>query len=58
MKITIPTTLSDITLGQWMRWQKLIKEESQDETVLSLFLVAIFCNITSDEALLIKSKDL
>jgi hypothetical protein len=58
MKITIPTTLSDITLGQWMRWQKLIKEESQDETVLSLFLVAIFCNITSDEALQIKSKDL
>ena len=58
MKITIPTTLSDITLGQWMRWQKLIKEESQDETVLSLFLVMIFCNITSNEALQIKSKDL
>ena len=58
MKITIPTTLSDITLGQWMRWQRLTKEEDKDESVLSLFLVMIFCNIQSDDALKISSKDL
>jgi len=57
MKITVPTSLSEMTLRQWQNYHRVIKE-SQEPAFVQLALVTIFCNITVAEAKSISSKDL
>ena len=57
MKITIPTSLSEMTLSQWQKYHLVLKE-SQDPEFVKLALVTIFCNITVAEARTIAAKDL
>jgi hypothetical protein len=56
MKVTIPTTLQDITLNQWVTFQKTVKLD-MTEDVISIHLVSIFCNIPLQDVLTINSKD-
>lgn len=58
MKITIPTNLSEITLDQWYKFQKVITQPDITEEVLELALVTVFCNLTLAQARQIPSKDI
>lgn len=56
MKVTIPTSLQEITIAQWLQFQKVITPEIDEDTI-AVFLVAIFCKITPEQALSINSKE-
>lgn len=56
MRLTIPTELSDITLEQFILFQKVMKESQTDEFI-SLAMVTIFCDLTVNEAQSIEMKD-
>src|SRR5680860_829912 len=58
MKITIPSEQKDIKLSQWLQWQKVIEKENQNEEVLEIFLVSIFCNLDTNDVLKMKQRDL
>lgn len=57
MKLLIPESLADITVRQWLKYQKVKKTEDFTDEVDRLALVAIFCNITVKEALQIEAAD-
>jgi len=44
IKISVPDTLSDITLGQYQRFLK-IQETEKDQLVLGSKMIEIFCNV-------------
>ncbi len=58
MKVTIPSEQKDITLNQWQQWQKVIEKENQNEEVLEIFLVSIFCKLDTNDVLKMRQKDL
>lgn len=57
MRITIPTTLKDITLRKYLSFQKLAKQEGNDVNFIKLSAVTIFCGITTEEAFKMTQKD-
>lgn len=57
MKVVIPETLNEITLDQFLKFQKVIKAEDITEDILCLAMVTIFCKLTVEQARSIESKD-
>jgi hypothetical protein len=57
MKVTIPETLNEITLDQFLKFQKVIKAEDITEDILCLAMVTIFCRLTVEQARSIEAKD-
>ena len=58
MKILIPTSLSDITVEQFIKYSRISKLEEVDEEVIMVSIIANFCNLTVEETLQISLKDL
>ena len=56
MKITIPTSLQEITINQWLKFQKTVKPD-MDTDIISIHLVSIFCNLSLEDTLKISAKD-
>jgi len=56
MKITIPTSLKDITLRQYKHFLK-VQEDITDEGFLNAKMIEIFCNIRLDEVMLLHLRD-
>jgi hypothetical protein len=56
MKITIPTTLNEITLKQYQAFKRAILSNQEDDFV-KLALVTIFCNLSLEDAIKINIKD-
>lgn len=48
IKVTIPENLSEVTLGQYQRYFK-IQSENEDENLLAMKMVEIFCNVSSQD---------
>jgi hypothetical protein len=57
MKVVIPETLNEITLDQFLKFQKVIKAEDITEDILCLAMVTIFCKLTVEQARNIEIKD-
>jgi len=53
MKVTVPTSLADITLSQYLRYLQAIKdaEKQTQESFLEIKMLEIFCNLTHVEVL-------
>lgn len=45
MKITIPTSIDDITLGQYQKYIKVIEREDLEDFERNNRIISIFCNI-------------
>ena len=56
IKITIPTSLKDITLRQYKRFLKVQKEIDND-LALNSKMIEIFCNIKLEKVMLLKLND-
>jgi hypothetical protein len=56
IKITIPTSLSEITLRQYKRFLEVQKEIDND-IALNSKMIEIFCNVTLEKVMLLKLKD-
>lgn len=60
IKIDVPNKLSEITLAQYMRYNKLIqtnKDDANADSFMSLKMLEIFCNVPYDQALALKIND-
>jgi len=56
IKITIPSSLKDITLNQYKRFLKL-EGSIEDERFLNAKMIEIFCGIDLDKVMLLQLKD-
>jgi len=56
MKVTIPTSLKEITLKQYQTFRAATADNKEDDFV-KLALVTIFCNLTLEEVVKIRVKD-
>ena len=56
IKITIPTSLSEITLRQYKRFLE-VQKQTEDDLVLNSKMIEIFCNVTLEKVMLLKLKD-
>jgi len=56
MKVTIPTTLNEITLKQYQSFKAAIAK-NQEEDFIKLALVTIFCKLSLEEVVKIRVKD-
>ena len=60
LELSVPTALSDITLGQYQRYMKVIEDNEGDDNAgefITLKTIEIFCNISLKEVLSIPAKD-
>lgn len=57
MRVVIPTSLSEIKLSQYSRYQKVLKDNLDDETFVCIQMVAIFCNLTVADVMKIPVND-
>jgi hypothetical protein len=57
MRVVIPTSLSEIKLSQYMRYQKVLKDNQDDETFVCIQMVAIFCNLSVADVMKIPVND-
>jgi hypothetical protein len=60
LELSVPTALSDITLGQYQRYMKVIDDNEGDDNAgefITLKTIEIFCNISLKEVLSIPAKD-
>lgn len=58
LKLKIPTSLEDITIEQFVRYNRALKLDINDEDVMLVSTVACFCNISVDDAIKIDYKEL
>jgi len=56
IEINVPDSLSEITLGQYQKFEKLNTEENKDTTFLLQKMVQIFCNLDLKDVATIKYK--
>ena len=56
IKITIPTSLSEITLRQYKRFLE-VQKQTEDDLILNSKMIEIFCNVTLEKVMLLKLKD-
>ena len=54
MRIEVPTDLSQITIGQFLKWKHA--SENSSEEFLPFLLISIFCNIELNECIKIPKK--
>lgn len=57
MKLVIPTKLSEITLSQFRRYQKVVSDNPDDDTFVCINMVSIFCNISVADVMKIPYQD-
>jgi len=58
IELSVPTDLSDITLGQYQRYIKIVEDNGEDaDEFLALKTIEIFCNISLKDVLSIPAKD-
>jgi hypothetical protein len=57
MRVLIPTSLSEIKLSQYTRYQKVLKDNQDDETFVCIQMVAIFCNLSVADVMKIPVND-
>jgi hypothetical protein len=57
MRVVIPTSLSEIKLSQYTRYQKVLKDNKDDETFVCIQMVAIFCNLSVADVMKIPVND-
>ena len=60
LELSVPTALSDITLGQYQRYMKVIEDNEGDDNAgefITLKTIEIFCDISLKEVLSIPAKD-
>jgi hypothetical protein len=57
MRVIIPTDLKEIKLSQYLRYQKVLKDNQDDETFVCIQMVAIFCNLSVKEVMQIPVND-
>ena len=60
LELSVPTTLSDITLGQYQRYMKVVEDNEGDDNAgefITLKTIEIFCDISLKEVLSIPAKD-
>tara|TARA_R110002020_G_scaffold159248_7_gene342935 strand:- start:4872 stop:5513 length:642 start_codon:yes stop_codon:yes gene_type:complete len=57
MKLEVPDTLSEITLGQYQKYLK-IQEENKDENFLAIKMIEIFCGLRGDVILGMKASSI
>lgn len=58
MKITIPTSLSEITLRQWQDYNRVITQPDITDEIERFAMVTLFCKITLQDAQRIPMKEL
>lgn len=58
MKISIPEKLSEITVGQYLKYSTVIGAEEYDEEFDNFAIVTIFCGLTVSEAKQIPRKEI
>jgi hypothetical protein len=56
IEINVPDTLSEITLSQYQKFEKLNTEDNKDSTFLLQKMVEIFCNLELKDVATIKYK--
>jgi|TARA_R110000744_G_scaffold376050_2_gene490063 hypothetical protein len=56
MKITVPTSLNEITLGQYKHFLR-IEEKADGDRFLQAKMIEIFCGVPLDKVILLKLKD-
>ena len=57
MKVIIPTDLSEMKLSQYLRYKKVVSDNTDDDTFICIQMVAIFCNLTVAEVMQIPVND-
>ena len=60
LELSVPTALSDITLGQYQRYMKVVEDNEGDDNAgefITLKTIEIFCDISLKEVLSIPAKD-
>ena len=57
IELSVPTALSDITLGQYQRYIKILEENEGADDFLALKTIEIFCNVSLKDVLQIPAKD-
>lgn len=57
MRVVIPTSLNEIKLSQFLRYQKVVKDNQDDETFICIQMVAIFCNLSVADVMKIPVND-
>lgn len=60
LELSVPTALSDITLGQYQKYMKVLEENEGDDSAgefLTLKAIEIFCNVSLKDVLGIPAKD-
>ena len=58
VEIYVPDSLSEITLGQYQKFEKLNTEENKDSAFLLQKMVEIFCKLNLQDVLQIKVRSL
>ena len=56
-KLTIPTSLSEITLHQYQKYSKAIKEEENNVQFHNMKAVEVFCGVRINDVRAIRAKD-
>lgn len=57
LELSVPTALSDITLGQYQKYLRVLEENEGADDFLALKTIEIFCNISLKDVLSIPAKD-
>lgn len=57
IELSVPTALSDITLGQYQRYVKILEENEGADDFLALKTIEIFCKVSLKDVLNIPAKD-
>lgn len=57
IELSVPTALSDITLGQYQKYLRILEENEGADEFLALKTIEIFCNVSLKEVLSIPAKD-
>lgn len=57
IELSVPTALSDITLGQYQKYLKVLEENEGADDFLALKTIEIFCKISLKDVLSIPAKD-
>ena len=57
IELSVPTALSDITLGQYQKYLRILEENEGADDFLALKTIEIFCNVSLKEVLSIPAKD-
>lgn len=57
IELSVPTALSDITLGQYQKYLKVLEDNEGADDFLALKTIEIFCKISLKDVLSIPAKD-